>query len=151
MRYLEFSNAQNALTLWKTISDNTWAAIAQQAEAEARQKAERAAARKSVSKRGIGKSATKPAPPKHLPPPLQHVSAPVAINDKPNASAKAAQFTAQQPQSPKKITTPTNPTGVATTSKSPQSPNQLAAQTSQQPKQVSRTPQLQHSKQVQPT
>ena len=75
MRLTEFASAADALAMWKVISDNTWAAIAQQAEAEAKQKAERAAARKSVSKRGSGKSTAKPAPPKRLPPTLQYVSA----------------------------------------------------------------------------
>lgn len=83
MRINEFASAEDALTMWKVISDNTWAAIAQQAEAEAKQKAERAAARKSASKRGTGKSTAKPMPPKRLPPPLQHVSAPVAKDAKP--------------------------------------------------------------------
>ena len=73
MRLLEFASAEDTLELWRVISDNTWAAVAQQAEAEARAQAERAAARKSASKRGSGKSAAKPAPPKRLPPPLQHV------------------------------------------------------------------------------
>lgn len=83
MRINEFASAEDALTMWKVISDNTWAAIAQQAEEQAKQKAERAAARKSASKRGSGKSAAKPVPPKRLPPPLQHVSAPVAKDAKP--------------------------------------------------------------------
>lgn len=83
MRLTEFASAEDTLTLWKMISDNTWAAIAQQAEDEAKQKAERAAARKSASKRGTGKSTAKPMPPKRLPPPLQHVSAPVAKDAKP--------------------------------------------------------------------
>jgi len=60
MRINEFASAADTMALWKTISDNTWAAIAQQAEAEAKQKAERAAARKSTSKRGAGKSTAKP-------------------------------------------------------------------------------------------
>jgi hypothetical protein len=83
MRLVEFASAADTMALWKMISDNTWAAIAQQAEAEAKQKAERAAARKSVSKRGSGKSTAKPVPPKRLPPPLQHVTAPVAKDAKP--------------------------------------------------------------------
>jgi hypothetical protein len=90
MRVKEFASAEDTLTLWKMISDNTWAAIAQQAEEQAKQKAERAAARKSASKRGIGKSTAKPAPPKRLPPPLQHVSAPVAKDSKSKADASNA-------------------------------------------------------------
>jgi hypothetical protein len=90
MRLNEFASAEDTLALWKLISDNTWAAIAQQAEAEAKQRAERAAARKSVSKRGTGKSTAKPMPPKRLPPPLQHVSAPVAKDSKSTADASNA-------------------------------------------------------------
>ena len=47
MRTMEFANAEDALALWKIISDNTWAAVQQQAEAEALKKAEQAAAAKS--------------------------------------------------------------------------------------------------------
>ena len=72
------------------------AAIAQQAEAEPRAQAERAAARKSASKRGRGKIATKPAPPKRLPPPLQHVSAPAAKDAKPTTSAADKSLKPQQ-------------------------------------------------------
>ena len=95
----EIASAADTMALWKTISDNTWAAIAQQAEAEAKREDERAAARKSASKRGAGKRASKPAPPKRLPPPLQHVSAPVAKDAKSAASAepKTSNTQLQQP------------------------------------------------------
>ena len=96
MKYLEITNAKEALAMWKVISDNTWAAIAQQAEDEAKQKAERAAARKTASKRGSGKSTAKPMPPKRLPPPLQHVSAPVAKDAKPATTAQPKSSTPQQ-------------------------------------------------------
>jgi hypothetical protein len=72
---------------------------AQQAEAEAKQKAERAAANKSASKRSSSKSK----PPKRLPPPLQHVTAPVAKADEKTSPAnkpqihKAQAHTAQPP------------------------------------------------------
>ena len=102
MRLTEFASAADALSLWKMISDNTWAAIAQQAEAEAKQKAERAAARKSTSKRGAGKSTAKPLPPKRLPPPLQHVSAPVAKDAK--STASAAEKTSKSQQQPVQTT-----------------------------------------------
>ena len=91
MRINEFASAADTLTLWKMISDNTWAAVAQQAEAEAKHKAERAAARKSTSKRGAGKSAGKPMPPKRLPPPLQHVSAPMPKADEKTSPANKPQ------------------------------------------------------------
>ena len=103
MKINEIASAADALAMWKVISDNTWAAIAQQAEAEAKQKAERAAARTSVSKRGSGKSTAKPVPPKRLPPPLQHVSAPVAKDAKPTTST--AQKT-PKPQQQQPVVTP---------------------------------------------
>jgi hypothetical protein len=98
MRIDEIASAEEQLALWKLISDNTWAAIAQQAEDEAKQKAERAAARKTASKRGTGKSASKPMPPKRLPPPLQHVSAPIAKDAKPATTTQSKPSTQQQQQ-----------------------------------------------------
>ena len=103
MKINEFASAADALALWRVISDNTWAAVAQQAEAEAKQKAERAAARKSASKRGSGTSTAKPMPPKRLPPPLQHVTAPVAKADEKTPSANKQQGDSayiRKPQSP---------------------------------------------------
>ena len=100
MRLTEFASAEDTLTLWKMISDNTWAAIEQQAEAEQRANAERAAARKSASKRGTGKSTAKPVPPKRLPPPLQHVSAPVAKDAKPATTTQPKSSTPQQQPAP---------------------------------------------------
>ena len=97
MKINEFASAQDTLALWRVISDNTWAAIAQQAEAEAKQKAERAAARKSASKRGAGKSADKPMPPKRLPPPLQHVTAPMPKADEKTSANKPQTHNAQPP------------------------------------------------------
>ena len=97
MRLNEFASAADTMALWKMISDNTWAAVAQQAEAEAKQKAERAAARKSASKRGAGKSADKPMPPKRLPPPLQHVTAPMPKADEKTSANKPQTHNAQPP------------------------------------------------------
>ena len=91
MKINEFASAADTLALWRVISDNTWAAVAQQAEAEAKQKAERAAARKSASKRGSGRSTAKPMPPKRLPPPLQHVTAPVPKADEKTSPATKPQ------------------------------------------------------------
>ncbi len=98
MRITEFVSAADALAMWKVISDNTWAAIAQQEEAESRARAERAAARKSASKRGVGKKSARPIQPKRLPPPLQHVTAPVAKDAKPAASAAQKTPKPQQQQ-----------------------------------------------------
>ena len=107
MKINEFASAADTLALWKTISDNTWTAVAQQAEAEAKQKAERAAARKSASKRGSGTSTAKHMPPKRLPPPLQHVTAPVPKHSKSTAASSTVtganvkqQSTVQNPSQP---------------------------------------------------
>ena len=43
MRIFEIASAEEQLALWKLISDNIWTAISQQAEAERRQRAEKAA------------------------------------------------------------------------------------------------------------
>ena len=123
MKINEFASAQDTLALWRVISDNTWAAVAQQAEAEAKQKAERAAARKSASKRGSGKSTAKTMPPKRLPPPLQHVSAPVPKADEKTSPANKPQAhnalppNAQQAQPPAKPALSTA-TAVANSSRS---------------------------------
>ena len=80
MRIDEIASAEEQLVLWKLISDNTWQAISQQAEAERRQRAEKAAQRKLKpkigGKRGGRRSMpppphTTPPPPPKKPPPLQ--------------------------------------------------------------------------------
>jgi hypothetical protein len=43
MKIKEITNAEDILSLWKLISDNTWSAIQQQTEQQAREKAERTA------------------------------------------------------------------------------------------------------------
>jgi len=55
MRLEEFASAEEQLALWRLISDNTWLAINQQAEAERMQSAARAAQTKSKPKRTGGK------------------------------------------------------------------------------------------------
>ena len=79
MRIFEIASAEEQLVLWKLISDNIWTAISQQAEAERRQRAQKAAQRKLKpkigGKRGGRKSLpppphiTPPPPPKKPPPP----------------------------------------------------------------------------------
>jgi hypothetical protein len=89
MRTMEFANAEDALALWKIISDNTWAAVQQQAEAEAIKKAEQAAAAKSRKpKRG---TAPKPrsAPLQHKPPSAS--AAKPTVPTKPNPQAQSVQ------------------------------------------------------------
>ena len=91
MRYLEFSNAQDALTIWKVISDNTWAAIAQQAEDEAKQKADRAAAKSRKPKRHTApKPRSVPITPQPPKPPSATAAKPT-VPTKPKPQAQAVQ------------------------------------------------------------
>jgi type II secretory pathway pseudopilin PulG len=62
MRIYEFTSAEEQLALWKLISDKTWLSISQQAEAERRDKAEKAARSKIRGKRGGKQSTPKPIP-----------------------------------------------------------------------------------------
>lgn len=85
MRIYEFANAEEQLALLRTIIDNTWTAIAQQAEQQKRAEAERKA--KSKLKPGSKKSSrgTSLRIPASLPPPPA----------KPNASASQQPALAQ--------------------------------------------------------
>ena len=124
MRLNEFASAADTMALWKMISDNTWAAVAQQAEAEARANAERAAARKSTSKRS-GRSTAKPVPPKRLPPPLQHVTAPVPKDSKSTVAASTATGANVKQQST--VQNPSQPLPSAFQSQQPIQPTQVGA------------------------
>ena len=90
MRLYEFADAEAQLALLRTIIDNTWSAIAQQAEQEQRAEAERKAQAKlkpRAKKSGKGTSIRIPTPP---PPPTKKPQAPLAKQppspiNKPNA------------------------------------------------------------------
>jgi hypothetical protein len=149
MKIKEFANAEDTLALWKMISDNTWTAVAQQAEAEAKQKAERAAARKSTSKSGAGRSTAKPAPPKRLPPPLQHVTAPVAKADEKNPSANKPQTHNAQPPSAQQAQPTAKP--ALSTAAPAALPTQQKAVGMAQPQPTATNPQAAHLQQPQAT
>jgi outer membrane biosynthesis protein TonB len=75
MRFFEFADAEAQLGLLRTIIDNTWAAIAKQAEEQKRAEAQRKANAKLKPRKrkdGIGKAIKKPPspppPPKPKPP-----------------------------------------------------------------------------------
>jgi hypothetical protein len=72
MRIYEIASAEQQLALWKLISDNTWRAVSQQAAAERKQRAEKAAQSKLKPKRGGKRGGRKslPPPPPITPPPL---------------------------------------------------------------------------------
>jgi hypothetical protein len=91
MRINEFTSAEEQLALWKLISDNTWTAISQQAEAERRQRAEKAAQSKTRAKRGgkLGGRKVSTPPPRITPHP--NPSSPPSPNAQapsPNAQQK---------------------------------------------------------------
>ncbi len=104
MRISEITDAQGQLELLRTVIDNTWTAIAQQAEQERRAEAERKAQAKlkpRTKKTGKGTSIRIPTPP---PPPTKKPQAPIAKQapsplNKPNPNALNAV----------KLPPPTNP------------------------------------------
>ena len=69
MRFFEMASAQEQLALWRLISDNTWAAVEQQASEEAARKAQQ----KPIAKIGKKSAAlkVKPKPVMPLQPPAQ--------------------------------------------------------------------------------
>jgi hypothetical protein len=55
MRIAEIADPQSALGLWKLISDNTWAALEQQAQQQAQEQQQKSAAKAKQAKSGGGK------------------------------------------------------------------------------------------------
>ena len=55
MRIAEIADPQSALGLWKLISDNTWAALEQQAQQQAQEQQQKSAAKATQAKSGGGK------------------------------------------------------------------------------------------------
>lgn len=94
MRFFEFADAEAQLGLLRTIIDNTWAAIAKQAEEQKRAEAQRkvnAKLKPRKRKAGMGKAIKMPpAPP---PPPKPK---PKAINPQPTPQPNSQLPTAQQ-------------------------------------------------------
>jgi len=123
MRINEISSAESQLGLWKLISDNTWAAVNQQAQQEARAQAEKAAARKSTPhKRGVRKSTPKAAAPKP--------SVPIAPKQ---AQAQTATPTVQPQQltAPQAVIPTKGPLGASNPTKSTALPTAPSAPTAQ--------------------
>ena len=141
MKINEITNAESILALWKLISDTTWMAVQQQAELQAKQRAERDVIAKSRSvkkpKRSSSRAVTKPiALPK--PSASSAVSATKAQASKPKLSAVAQvpqQIQAQpktqviKPKSTAQANTLRPPNTSTTPSQLPQAqPKQLSAQ-----------------------
>ncbi len=112
MRISEITDAQGQLELLRTVIDNTWTAIAQQAEQEKRAEAERKAQAKLKPR---GKKATKapyappPTPLKKPNPTLSKQPAPNAKTANPHALAPIKPLPYSHPQPNPKL----NPTAIA--------------------------------------
>ena len=138
MRINEIASAEEQLALWKLISDNTWAAVTQQAEAERRQRAEKAAQRKLKPKIGGKRGGRKslPPPPHITPPPPPKKQAP------PQAKTEVGKQPSQQMgggmKQPQATTANTQlpdarPTQQKTVGMAQQQPNATNPQAAQQP------------------
>ena len=141
MRINEIASAEEQLALWKLISDNIWTAISQQAEAERRQRAEKAAQRKLKpkigGKRGGRKSLpppphiTPPPPPKKQPPPQAKTEVGKQAAQQMGGGMKQPQANAVTPQQTNALPTQQIGGGMkqqqANTAK-PQQPNALPTQ-----------------------
>ncbi len=94
MRFFEFADAEAQLGLLRTIIDNTWAAIAKQAEEQKKAEAQRKATAKLKPRKqraGMGKAIKVPTP---KPPPLP--PKPKVANPQPKPQPNPQLPTAQQ-------------------------------------------------------
>ena len=118
MRISEITDAQGQLELLRTVIDNTWTAIAQQAEQEKRAEAERKAQAKlkpraKKSSKGTSIRIPSPPPPSNKKPQAPLAKQPPSPLNKPNSNA----LNAVQPlpsTNPKLASTP-HPNPIATT------------------------------------
>ena len=107
MRFFEIASAQEQLALWRLISDNTWAAVEQQASEEAARKAQQKPIAKVGKKSAVLK--IKPKPVMRLQPPAQ----------KPTPTPTPTPTPAQKPTpTPTTPPTPTQKTPTSTAAKS---------------------------------
>lgn len=99
MRFFEFADAEAQLGLLRTIIDNTWAAIAKQAEEQKKAEAQRKATAKLKPRKqraGMGKAIKVPTPKPPPPPPKPKVANPQP-NPQPNPQLPTAQQNLAQP------------------------------------------------------
>ena len=99
MRFFEFADAEAQLGLLRTIIDNTWAAIAKQAEEQKKAEAQRKATAKLKPRKqraGIGKAIKVPTPKPPPPPPKPKVANPQP-KPQPNPQLPTAQQNLAQP------------------------------------------------------
>ena len=132
MRIFEIASAEEQLALWKLISDNIWTAISQQAEAERRQRAEKAAQRKLKPKIGGKRGGRKSLPPPpHItpPPPPKKPPPPQAKTEVGKQAAQQMGGGMKQPQA--NDTNPQQPNAVGMAQQQPNATNPQAAQVQQ--------------------
>lgn len=99
MRFFEFADAEAQLGLLRTIIDNTWAAIAKQAEEQKKAEAQRKATAKLKPRKqraGMGKAIKAPTTKPPPPPPKPKVSNPQP-KPQPNPQLPTAQQNLAQP------------------------------------------------------
>lgn len=99
MRFFEFADAEAQLELLRTIIDNTWAAIAKQAEEQKKAEAQRKANAKLKPRKreaSMGKAIKVPTPKPPPPPPKPKVATPQP-KPQPNAQLPTAQQNIAQP------------------------------------------------------
>ena len=99
MRFFEFADAEAQLGLLRTIIDNTWAAIAKQAEEQKKAEAQRKATanlKPRKQRAGMGKAIKVPTPKPPPPPPKPKVANPQP-KPQPNPQLPTAQQNLAQP------------------------------------------------------
>lgn len=99
MRFFEFADAEAQLGLLRTIIDNTWAAIAKQAEEQKKAEAQRKATAKLKPRKqraGMGKAIKVPTPKPPPPPPKPKVANPQP-KPQPNPQLPTTQQNLAQP------------------------------------------------------
>ena len=99
MKINEITNAEDILALWKLISNNTWMAVQQQSDKQARDRAEQAA--KSKSTKGKKTAGVRRSAPKALPKPMPP-AVPAVPQAKPAVIAPVQQPTVAQGALPSK-------------------------------------------------
>ena len=95
MKIKEITNAQDQLDLLRVIIDNTWGAIKQQADIEARQRASKAVKTKPQAVKAPKKAPYAPQP-KPLPRPPQQLAQPKQVTSKPSVSRTPEELKAFQ-------------------------------------------------------
>ena len=141
MKINEITNAESVLALWKLISDTTWMAVQQQAELQAKQRAERDVIAKSRSVKKPKRSSSRAVPksialPKPKPTASSAVSATKAQASKPKYPSVAQVPQPRQAQPKTQVIKPKS-TAQANTLKPPYTSTTPSQLPQAQPKQLS--------------